>query len=165
MNREIVKYPDPVLKKKAEKVKEITPEVKKLIGEMKEIVRADETTVGLAASQVGVSKRIIVVQIEKGPVAFLNPEIVEKGKETEVMEEGCLSLPEIFLKIKRWKRVKVRALDEEGREIKVKAAGFIARIFQQEIDHLNGVLFLDRLLEQKKPLYKLEKDAWEEVEL
>ena len=141
----IFKYPDPILKKKAEEVKEITQETRDLIKKMKEIVRGDEMTVGLAAPQMGVSKRIIIVQTERGLTAFINPEIIEKTKETETAEEGCLSLPGIFLNIKRWKRITVKALDEQGKNIEVRADGFIARVFQQEIDHINGILIINRI--------------------
>ena len=141
----IFKYPDPILKKKAEEVKEITPEIRDLIEKMKEIVKGDEVTVGLAAPQLGVSKRIIIVQTEKGLAAFVNPEIIEKTKDTETAEEGCLSLPGIFLNIKRWKGIRVKALDEHGEDVEIRADGFIARVFQQEIDHINGALIIDRL--------------------
>jgi peptide deformylase len=149
-NFEIKKYPDSVLKKRAEEVKEITPEIKELIYKMKKIVEEDEITVGLAAPQIGISKRIIVVQTDKGPAAFINPEIIEKTKETETMEEGCLSLPGIFLDIKRWKGIKVKALDEKGEEVELQVTGFMARVFQQEIDHLNGILIIDRIPFWKK---------------
>jgi len=144
MNK-IFKYPDPILKKKAEEVKEITPEIRDLIEKMKGIVREDEMTVGLAAPQIGVSKRIIIIKTEKGLAAFINPEIIEKTKETEIAEEGCLSLPGIFLNIKRWKGIKVKALDEQGKEVDIRAEGFMARVFQQEIDHINGILIINRI--------------------
>jgi len=144
-NFEIKKYPNPILKKKAEEIKEITQETKDLIEKMKEIVKGDEMTVGLAAPQIGVSKRIIIVQTERGLAAFINPEIIEKTKETETAEEGCLSLPGIFLNIKRWKGIRVKALDEQGKEVDIRAEGFMARVFQQEIDHINGILIIDRL--------------------
>lgn len=161
MNK-ILKYPNPILSKKAEEVKEITPEIKKIIGEMKELVKEREDIAGLAASQIGILKRIIVVQAEKESLVFINPKIIEKTKETETMEEGCMSLPGIFLKIKRWKGIKVKTLDEEGKEIQIKAVGFIARVFQQEIDHLNGILIIDRIspierFKLKRELKELEK--------
>lgn len=158
----ILKYPNPILSKKAEEVKEITPEIKKIIGGMKELVKENKDMAGLAASQIGILKRIIVVQTEKEPLAFINPEIIEKTKETETMEEGCMSLPGIFLKIKRCKGIKVKALNEWGKEIQIKAVGFIARVFQQEIDHLNGILIIDRIspikkIKLRKKLKKLEE--------
>jgi len=99
----------------------------------------------LAAPQVGVSKRVIVVETEKGPEGFINPKILKKTKETEIDWEGCLSVPGIFLKIKRWKGIEVEALNQEGEKVRVKAVGLMARIFQDEIDHLNGILIIDRV--------------------
>jgi len=99
--------------------------------------------IGLAAPQVGRLIRLIVVQIEKGAVAFINPEIVKRSKETEIMEEGCLSFPGFSLKIKRAKEIKVEALNEKGEKIRFKIKGLSARVFQHEIDHLDGILFID----------------------
>jgi peptide deformylase len=144
MNRKILKYPNPILKKKAEKVKEITEEIKNLGRDMIEILEINQG-VGLASSQVGELKRIIAVRFEDRPRIFINPVILKKSKETEVIEEGCLSFPGLFLKIKRAKEIEVKALDENGIEINIKDNGLISRIFQHEIDHLEGILFIDRL--------------------
>jgi peptide deformylase len=141
---EIKKYPDPILRKKAEEVKEITEEIKKIAQDMIETKRSSQG-IGLAAPQVGILKRIIVLRTENHPQVLVNPEILEKSKEKEIMEEGCLSFPGLYLKIKRAKRVKVEALDEKGEKIKIQAEGLPARIFQHEIDHLDGILFIDRL--------------------
>jgi len=140
----IKKYGDPILKRKAEGVKEITAELKELILNMIETVKK-EKGVGLAATQVGISKRIIIVDAEKAPMAFINPEILDKSKEQETEEEGCLSLPGLFLKIKRAKEIEVRAKDIDGKDIEFKAEGLLARVFQHEIDHLDGILFIDRV--------------------
>jgi peptide deformylase len=141
---EIKKYPDKVLKKKCKEVKEITSDVKNLAQDLAEtMVKKDG--VGLAASQVGELKRIIAVQTERGPVVYINPKILKKSRETEVIEEGCLSFPGLFLEIKRAKRAEVEALDEMGRKIQIKAEGLPARVLQHEIDHLDGILFIDRL--------------------
>jgi len=140
---EIKKYPDPILRKKAREVKEIREEERELIKNMIETMYA-QRGVGLAAPQVGVSKRIIVVDVGEGPRVFINPKIIKKrGK--ELSEEGCLSVPGVFLKIKRWKEIEVEALDENGEKVKLKAQGLFARALQQEIDHLNGILILDRM--------------------
>ena len=140
----IRKYGEPVLKKKAEEVKEITPEIKELIFNMKETIQQVQG-VGLAAPQIGVSKRVIVVQTERGAVGFINPKIIKKSREKETQEEGCLCLPGIFLKIKRFREVEVEAQNEAGESIGAKSEGLLARIFQHELDHLNGVLIIDRI--------------------
>ncbi len=144
MIREIRTYPNPILKKKAEEIKEINEEVKKLSRDMIETMKANQG-IGLAGPQIGESKRIIIVQTEQGPVCFINPEIVKKSKETEVVEEGCLSVPGVFLKIKRAKEVEVSALNLQGKKVYIKAKGLVAIIFQQEIDHLNGILIIDKI--------------------
>lgn len=142
---EIKKYPDPVLRKKAERVGEITPELRKLAEDMTEtMLKSEPEGVGLAAPQVGISKRMFAVQTEKGPAVFVNPKIIEKSKKTEVMEEGCLSLPKTWLKIKRAKEVEMEALDINGKKISIKAEGLPARIIQHEVDHLNGILIIDK---------------------
>jgi peptide deformylase len=140
----IVKYPNPILRKRAREVKEITPEIKELALDMAETMNKNQG-LGLAAPQVGELKRIIVVSFEDGPRIFINPEIVKKSKEKEVIEEGCLSFPGLFLKIKRAKETEVKALDENGKEIQIKDYGLISRVLQHEIDHLDGILFIDRL--------------------
>lgn len=141
---EIKKYPDPILKKKTEEVKEISKEIEVLIEDMVETMQKKDG-LGLAASQVGVAKKIIVVQSQKGPMAFINPCIVSKSKQKEVSEEGCLSFPGVWLKIKRPKGVEIKALNIEGKEINLKAAGLLARILQHEIDHLEGKLIINHL--------------------
>ena len=110
---------------------------------------------GLAAPQVGELKRIIAVQTPKGPQAFLNPEIIKKSKEKETLEEGCLCLPGVFLNVKRSKDVRVKLTDLEGNDLLISATGLMARIFQHETDHLNGVLFIDRLGFFQKIKFKL----------
>ena len=141
---EIKKYPDPILRKKAEEVKEITPEIKKLIEDMKETLK-ENRGLGLAAPQVGVLKRVIAVETPGGIEGFSNPQILKAGKETEILEEGCLSFPALFLKIKRAKEVEVKALGINGHEVKIEAKGLMACLFQHEIDHLNGILFIDHI--------------------
>jgi len=144
MNREIVKYPNPLLKKKSEEVKEISEDIKILIEDMIETMIKNKG-VGLAAPQVGESKRIIIVQTEKGSKVFINPIITKRSWRKEIMEEGCLSFPGPYLKIKRATEIEVNALNEKGERIKTKAQGLIARIIQHEIDHLDGILIFNRL--------------------
>jgi len=138
----IKKYPDPILREKCEEVKEVNEEIKKLVDDMIETMEKNDGA-GLAAPQVGVLKRVIVVETEKGPVGFVNPKIVKKSKETVIEEEGCLSFPGLWLKIKRWKGVDIEALDGDGK--KVKAENLLASILQHEIDHLDGILYIDRI--------------------
>lgn len=145
MTKEIVKYPNSILRKKCEEVKEITEDIKKLGQEMMTIIMTENQGLGLAAPQIGELKRIIVVQTEKGPEVFINPEIIKKSKKTEIREEGCLSFPGLFLKIKRAKEAEIEALDLQGEKIKIKAEDLPARVFQHEIDHLDGILFIDRI--------------------
>jgi len=155
MNKKIIKYPDSVLRNKSEPVSEITEEIKKLGQDMVETMVAAQG-IGLSAPQVGELKRVIVVQTEKGPKVFINPQIIKKSKETEIEEEGCLSFPNFFLKIKRPKEVEIKAMDGDGR--KIKAEGLLARILKHEIDHLDGILFIDRIsLWQKFKLKLLKK--------
>jgi len=140
----IRKYPDPILRKKCEAVKEINEEIKKIAQVMIETEKASQG-VGLAAPQVGILKRIIIIRFEDGPRAFINPEILTRSRKKEVIEEGCLSFPGLYLKIKRPQEIEVKVLDINGQELKFKTKGLIARIFQHEIDHLDGILFIDRV--------------------
>ncbi len=141
---EIKKYNHPVLRKKGEKVKEINEEIKSLI---KKMIRAAQENqgVGLAACQIGLAKRVIIVQTEKGYQEFINPEILRQSDEKKIMIEGCLSFPQMFLKIERSKEIELKAITLQGKDIHIKAQGFLARIFQHEIDHLDGILFIDHL--------------------
>ncbi|MBI2054397.1 MAG: peptide deformylase [Candidatus Staskawiczbacteria bacterium] len=145
----IEKFGSQVLKEKAKEVDELTPEIKELIFNMKETLRQAQG-VGLAAPQVGVSKRVVVVETEKGAVGFINPKIIKKSREKETQEEGCLCMPGIFLRIKRAKEVGVEAQNETGEIVKIETKGLLARIFQHEIDHLDGILITDRISFWKK---------------
>lgn len=148
----IKKYPDPVLRKKCQEVKELTEEIKKLGLDILETMIVNQG-VGLAAPQVSQLKRIIVVHSK--PQVFINPKITKKSRETVTGEEGCLSFPGLFLKIKRAKEVEIEALNENGEKISLKAEGLSARVFQHEIDHLDGILFIDRLSFWQKLKHKL----------
>lgn len=152
---EIVKYPDPVLAKPAAAVTEFDAGLKKLVAEMFESMYAAQG-IGLAAPQIGLSKRLTVIDISfnKNPeekLVIINPEIVEQdGKQFE--EEGCLSLPDIREKVHRAARVKVRAQNERGEWFEVQGEELLARALQHEIDHLDGVLFIDRISRLKREL-------------
>ena len=145
---EIVKYPDPVLAKRGEPVTVFDKKLKTLVEEMFESMYAAQG-IGLAAPQIGLSQRLTVIDIsfKKDPeakIVLINPEIVER-EGWQLEEEGCLSLPEIRDKVKRAARVKVRAQDVDGNWFEIEGEELLARAFQHEIDHLDGVLFIDRL--------------------
>jgi peptide deformylase len=140
----IVKYPAVILKKKAKEVEKITPELLALIVKMEAAMQKSQG-VGLAAPQVGVSKQIIVVKEDKKNHSFFNPRLRSKSKKHVTDEEGCLSLPGLFLRIKRAQSVKVLCNMREGKSIMIEATGLLARIFQHEIDHVQGRLIIDRI--------------------
>jgi len=139
----IVKYPDPILREKAEQVKRINDRLLRLLDDMAETMYQAEG-VGLAAPQVGVSKRVFVVDVgdEHGLLEFINPEIISKEGE-QFGPEGCLSIPGISGDVRRARKVKVRALNREGKTFELEAEDYLARAIQHELDHLNGVLFID----------------------
>lgn len=141
--RIIVKEPDEVLHKTAKEVKEVTPNVKKLLNDMADTMY-DAEGVGLAAPQVGILKRLIVVDVgdEHGLIKMVNPEIVAKEGE-QFGPEGCLSIPGLNGDVRRAEQVTVKGLDENGKELTITGTGLLARCFQHEIDHLDGVLFTD----------------------
>jgi len=161
MTLEIKKYPDPILKKRSEEIKEITPEIKKLVEEMV-LAMGNDKGMGLAAPQVGILKRIVVFETGEGATALINPKIVKLGKEKFLDVEGCLSFPGIWLKIKRPKKIEVEATDLMGKKVRISAEFMVARILQHEIDHLDGVLFTERIgffqkCKVRKQLKRLEK--------
>ncbi len=151
----IVKYPESVLLKKAEPVTEFNADLKKLADDMFESMYVAEG-IGLAAPQIGISKRMYVVDLSVGKnpeerLVLINPEIIEKeGKQTE--EEGCLSLPDIRDKVSRHYRVRMRAQDVDGTWFEVEGEELLSRAFQHELDHLDGILFIDRLSRLKRDL-------------
>jgi peptide deformylase len=155
MIREIVKYPEPVLQRPTEKVTEFDEELRTLAADMFESMYK-AIGIGLAAPQVGVGKRITVIDLSnqkdpKDKIVLVNPEIVHKeGKQVE--EEGCLSLPEIRDKVSRAAKVRVKAQDLEGNWFEMEGEELLARAFQHEIDHLDGILFPWRLSALKRDL-------------
>ena len=137
-------YGDPVLRQRAEPVSTLTPAIERLLDDMVETMYSS-VGVGLAATQVGIGLRMLVLDEGRGVArAYLNPTIVEQGGE-EVGEEGCLSLPGIYADVARAAWVVVEAQDRAGAPIRKRASKFLARVFQHEIDHLDGTLFIDRL--------------------
>ena len=156
--RTIVSTPEPVLRRKARPVKKFDSDLQTLVDDMIDTMR-EAPGVGLAAPQVGISQRVIVVEyaepveVEEGqePVevepklyAMVNPEIVKASPETEMGVEGCLSVPILVGEVERAHEVRLRGFNRHGQPMKLKVDGWLARIFQHEIDHLNGVLFTDR---------------------
>jgi peptide deformylase len=147
---EIATMPDPILRRKAHKVTAFDQDLKKLVADMIDTMR-DAPGVGLAAPQVSVSNRIIVVEYgeeeegqEKKLYVVINPELTFPNIETALGVEGCLSVPGLVGEVERYKDVVVRGLNRQGKPIKMKASGWLARIFQHEVDHLEGVVFTDR---------------------
>ncbi|GLR82295.1 peptide deformylase [Azospirillum oryzae] len=145
----ILVAPHPILKRKAQPVAEVDARVVKLMDDMVETMY-DANGIGLAAPQVGVLDRVIVVDVhEKGepanPMRLANPEIVWSSDEKSVCEEGCLSVPEQYAEVTRPQRIRVRYLDEKNQQQEIEADGMLATCIQHEIDHLDGVLFVDYL--------------------
>lgn len=154
---EIRKFPDEVLKRKALPVEEIDSKLQKLIDDMIETMYA-APGIGLAAPQVGVSRRLIVLDVgykdkKSSLLTIINPELIF-SEDIIDSEEGCLSLPGHLLNIKRSARVVVKGLDRDGKPVEIKAEGLLARALQHEIDHLDGILILDRLGPFRKELLK-----------
>ena len=157
------KYGDPTLRKSAAPVGDVTPELRKIIADMTETMY-DEVGIGLAAPQVGISLRLIVVADEDGRSvqALLNPAIVDRGGEA-TGEEGCLSIPGVFAPVTRSAWVKIEAQDVNGGPLAIRATGLRARVLQHEIDHLDGILFIDRI-EDKSTLRRVEDEDEESGE-
>lgn len=157
--------PDPVLRQRAKRVKSIDKSIKKLIGDMTETLHTANGA-GLAGPQVGIPLRVIVLCIpekeSKLECAIINPEIVRRKGE-RIVKEGCLSIPGYIGEIKRSEQVRVKGLDTTGKEIKLKGEGLLAQALEHEIDHLNGVLYVDHLESQDK-LRKIEPEPEQEPE-
>ena len=162
----ILKEPDPILRKKSAPVASVDKHIKKLMKDMLETMYA-APGIGLAAAQVGILKRVIVIDLakdgeKKSPLFFVNPVITWKSEILEKKEEGCLSIPDYFAEIKRPHACHVNYLDQHGKEKKLKAEGLLATCIQHEIDHCDGILFIDYLSKLKrmfisKKLAKLKK--------
>jgi peptide deformylase len=169
--RKIVTVPDPVLKRKAHTVNKFDKNLQTLLDDMVETMRA-APGVGLAAPQIGLPDRIAVIEYyekeededeeneeaSKKVWAIINPEIVKASEEMLMGVEGCLSIPGLLGEVERHAEVQVRALNKHGKPVKIKAKGWLARIFQHEIDHLNGVLFTERALRVWQPKQDVETE-------
>jgi peptide deformylase len=158
--REVLLFPDPRLKRVSEPIEKITDEIRTLAQDMLEVMY-DEPGIGLAAPQVGESLRLIVLDTdwkddeaggERRPLVLVNPEIVER-EGSLIWNEACLSVPDYSAEVERSARVRVRGLDLEGREVVEDASDLRAVCFQHEIDHLDGILFIDRISRLKRSLY------------
>lgn len=158
--RPVLKFPDPRLRLKALPVISVDDEIKILINDMFDTMYA-EGGIGLAATQINIQQRVVVIDLsdnKQEPYCFINPEILDKQR-TEVMEEGCLSVPGVYEKVQRAEQVTVRALDREGQSFELTTDGLLAVCIQHEIDHLDGIVFVDRLssLKRDRIKKKLEK--------
>jgi len=146
-------YGDPLLKRKSREVKDVNADIQKLIDNMAKLMYKNKG-VGLAAPQVGTLKRVIIADVGEGLVSLVNPKILwRQGK--DVMSEGCLSIPGVNLEVKRSQEVIVGGLTREGEKVQLGAVGLLARVLQHEIDHLDGVLIVDRVPKKRvKPIKK-----------
>jgi peptide deformylase len=160
---EILKYPHPLLKRPSEKVDRINEETRKLIQDMIETMY-HSNGIGLAACQIGIPRRVIVLDVspidpQQNLFAMINPEVISEEGEID-HEEGCLSVPDCFEKVKRRERIRVKGISMDGKEMEVSGEGILAFALQHEIDHLNGVLILDRVSRLKRDIYrsKLKKE-------
>lgn len=168
---DIISLPNDHLRSRSKKVGLVTEEIKKLIDDMKaatldwEASRNHEVGVALAAIQVDRPLRIVVIRNDfdnkedKKFTVFINPEITKYEGRVEQDYEGCLSVPDVYGKVPRHTKVRVRAQDESGRFFRVTAEGFLARVFQHEIDHTNGIVFIDRIKTMPEAFYKLKDDG------
>lgn len=168
MKSKIITTPNPKLRQKSEKVREITPEIQEIISNM---IKASidwenehefEISAALAAPQMGYGHRIIVVREDMGDkknasfIALINPEIVKNEGKIVKDYEGCLSVPRVYGMVPRYNKTRLKAQLEDGTEVRLKASGFLARTLQHEIDHLDGVLFIDHIKDDKDAFYELD---------
>ncbi|MBI2917485.1 MAG: peptide deformylase [Chloroflexi bacterium] len=158
----ILHLPDPRLRRKARKVQTIDVSVQRLIDDMVDTMH-DAHGVGLAATQVGVPQRVCVIEPPEGELLVLiNPQIIERQGARKI-PEGCLSLPGYQANVKRAEVVKAKALDREGKEVRVKADGLVAQALEHEVDHLDGIMYVDRL-ESLDELYEIKPEEGEQPE-
>ncbi len=155
--RDIIEFPDPLLKKNARDVKSLNQEVKKLIEDMTDTMY-HAPGIGLAANQIGEMQKIAVADVSskdepKKTIVIVNPRIVDMSEETETMEEGCLSVPEFSSEVERALWITVAGKNMKGEDIEFTARDLLARVLQHEIDHLNGVLYIDRIGKLKRYQY------------
>ena len=165
--RNIIIEPDTILRKKSDPLNQVNNDTRKLLDDMLKTMYA-APGIGLAAVQIGILKRIIVIDIskkeeKKNPIFLINPEITYQSKETSIYEEGCLSLPGHFAEIERPAKCKINYIDYHGKKAELAAEGLLSTCVQHEIDHLNGILFIDYLSKLKKDMIikKLKKQKKE----
>ncbi len=171
MIREIVMYGSKVLRREADSVAAVDAEVSGLVQDLFDTLE-EADGVGLAAPQIGISRRVIVVEISGAepnapPIALVNP-VIDIGQGMATAEEGCLSIPDVYGGVSRYTNIEVTALDQAGEPFKLNAEGFMARVLQHEIDHLDGKLFIDHMPPLKRTLLrgplkrlKIEGEAWD----
>ena len=152
----IIYLPDPILRQKSVAVERVDSELESFIQDMIETMY-DAPGIGLAAVQVGVPRRLLVIDVAgkdepRNPQVFINPELVATGEDTNVYEEGCLSIPDYYADVERPESVTVRHLDRTGKEQVTEANGLLATCLQHEMDHLNGVLFIDHISKLKRDM-------------
>ncbi|MBU1866871.1 MAG: peptide deformylase [Candidatus Margulisbacteria bacterium] len=157
----ILKFPNPILRKRCRAVKKVTAEVVRLIDKMIEIMHA-APGVGLAAPQIGQSLQVIVVDIGAGPISLVNPRITKKSG-SQCYIEGCLSLPGVEAPVERASRIIIKGLSRDGKGIEIEANGFLATVFQHEVDHLNGKVLVDRVKDPSLIKFVTKKEPKEEV--
>ena len=156
MKRNIIIEPDPILRKKSQSLEKFDKDIKKLMDDMLETMYK-APGIGLAAVQIGILKRVVVIDVsrdenKKNPIYLVNPVILERSKTTSVYEEGCLSLPEQYAEIERPDSCVVKYVDYHGKEKELKAEGLLSTCIQHEVDHLDGILFIDYLSKLKKDM-------------
>jgi peptide deformylase len=169
--RPLVTLPDPLLRQTSEPIGEITDEIRALAGDMLETMYG-APGIGLAAIQIGAPKRLVVIDLakppeeERSPIVLVNPEITWTSEEKRTYEEGCLSIPEYYEEVERPDRIKYRYRTLDGETVEAEAEGVMATCLQHEIDHLNGVLFIDYLskLKRDRVIKKFQKAAKREAE-
>jgi peptide deformylase len=166
----IITLPNPHLRQRSRRIHTVTPEIKQLVTDMQtatldwEDHRPHELGVALAAVQVDQLYRIVIIRNnfddknDRSFVALINPEIIKLEGEVTLDHEGCLSVPDVYGLVPRYTKVRVKALDEDGREVRLKADGFLARVLQHEIDHTNGIVFIDHIKDQDA-FFKLTEDG------
>lgn len=167
----IVKYPNKVLRERAEEIEEITEEIEMLAHDMLETMYANKG-IGLAANQVGILSRIIVIDLQEdedeeeiyNPMIFINPEIIWSSEEQEERDEGCLSLTKMSGTVKRPSKIKVSYLDIDGEKQSIETDGLLATCLQHEIDHLNGIMFIDRMSKLKRDIILKKYKKFQEEE-
>ncbi len=152
MRLKIIQLPNPILRKKAKSIAKVDARIHKLIGNMIETLHA-APGVGLAAPQVGESIRLIVIDIGEGAFAVVNPKIKKRSRATQTFDEGCLSMLGLVGTVIRPSKVTVEGLDKNGEKITIEAEGFLATVLQHEIDHLDGIMFVDHI--EDKSLIRL----------